>query len=156
MILTQDYIDLFKRDLIRLKKEVAAYSNEEDMWTVQNQVTNSAGNLTLHLIGGLNHFVGAILGKSGYERQRDLEFSAKHVAQSDLLLAIDKCIEVVVSTLASLDEATLEADYPVEVFKKPMSTKKFVLHLYGHLTYHLGQINYHRRLLTPAETQEEV
>ena len=74
-MLTETLIKLFKRDLGKLKEEVDSYQNEANLWIVTNDVSNSAGNLCLHLVGNLNHFIGAVLGDSGYVRQRDLEFS---------------------------------------------------------------------------------
>lgn len=138
---------LFERDLKRLKTEIELYGNEKSLWLIDKGISNSAGNLCLHLIGNLNAFIGAELGNSGYVRHRDLEFSTKDVARTELLEKIDATIEVVKKSLATVTQIQLEADYPIMVFKEKIPTGLFLVHLVTHLNYHLGQINYHRRLL---------
>jgi uncharacterized damage-inducible protein DinB len=140
-------IQLYERDLDKLKTEVEQYSNEADLWTTSGEITNSAGNLTLHLIGNLKHFIGAVLGNSGFVRDRDEEFAAKNLSRSELMADIDATRYVVLSTLAEMVEEDLDKPYPIEVFGHPMTTGYFLVHLTSHLNYHLGQINYHRRLL---------
>lgn len=139
---------LFERDLNSLKKELMAYEEESQLWLVQGGITNSGGNLVLHLCGNLKHFIGAVLGNSGYVRERDKEFNDKNVSRADMATSIDETLEIVLKTLDSLDDAALDKIYEVRVFNdKPITTHIFLLHLSGHLMYHLGQINYHRRLL---------
>jgi uncharacterized damage-inducible protein DinB len=138
---------LFERDLNRLKAEVELYNDEKNLWHIEKGIANSAGNLCLHLIGNLNAFIGAELGKTGYVRQRDLEFSTKGVAKKELLEKIDTTIEAVKKSLATVTQEQLERDYPAMLFKEKITTGLFLVHLATHLNYHLGQINYHRRLL---------
>jgi uncharacterized damage-inducible protein DinB len=138
---------LFNRDIQRLKAEIEQYSNEATLWHTEKNIANSAGNLCLHLIGNLNAFIGATLGNTGYVRQRDLEFSLKDVPRAKLLDKLDATAKVVNETLDKLQPAELEQEYPMQVFEKPLSTAQFLAHLTTHLSYHLGQINYHRRLL---------
>lgn len=139
--------DIFTRDLRRLKSEMELYQNEADIWRTENQISNSAGNLCLHLIGNLNAFIGAALGNTNYVRNRALEFSEKGVPRTELLNKIDETILVVNQTLQQLSEDDLKKDFPVLVFDEKTTTEFFLVHLSTHLTYHLGQINYHRRLL---------
>lgn len=146
-MLTKTLITLFTRDLNSLKKEINSYSNESTLWLVPEGISNSAGNLCLHLVGNLNHFIGATLGNTGYVRQRDLEFSLNDVPKEKLILQVNDTIEVVVSTLDGLSDSDLQQEYKHRVFKEPMTTEYFLVHLTMHLAYHLGQINYHRRLL---------
>ncbi|NRD21395.1 DUF1572 family protein [Winogradskyella eckloniae] len=146
-MITDTLIILFERDLNKLIEEVGLYKQASNLWKTDGQISNSAGGLCLHLIGNLNHFIGAILGDSGYVRQRDLEFSLKDVPASELVLQIKATLIVVKNTIKNLTEEQLQADYPLEVFNKPMTTMYFLMHLESHLAYHLGQINYHRRLL---------
>lgn len=138
---------LFIRDLNKLKKEIGLYSSASNLWIVDKEITNSGGNLCYHLIGNLKHFIGAQLGNSDYVRQRELEFSAKHILTADLLSEIDETINVVESTLGLLTDEELNNEYPLIVFKEKMTIGYFLIHLHSHLNYHLGQINYHRRLL---------
>ncbi len=138
---------LFKRDLLKLKTEIESYQSEENIWKISQHISNSAGNLCLHLIGNLNHFIGAITGKTGYIRNRDAEFSLKDVPRTQLTEMIDNTILVIENTLNNLNEDDLKKEYPLVVFESKMSTEFFFTHLTAHLSYHLGQINYHRRLL---------
>jgi len=139
--------ELFKRDLDRLLQEVKAYKNEENLWLLEGEIANTGGNLTLHLCGNLRHFVGAILGGSSYIRQRDDEFNLKNIKRSELINQIKETKKSVLETLAELPESKLDEVYPVNVFGKEMTTIFFLIHLESHLNYHLGQLNYHRRLL---------
>ena len=145
-MLTRTLIKIFTRDLNKLKIEIASYQNEESLWLLDKEITNSAGNLCLHIVGNLNHFIGAILGDSGYIRQRDLEFSLKNILRTELLLQINDTIQLVENVLVKLSTEDLEKQYPMVVFKEPMTTEYFLVHLTTHVSYHLGQINYHRRL----------
>ena len=146
-MLTETLQKLYERDLSKLKEEIRLYSDEVDVWKTDGEITNSAGNLTLHLIGNLRHFFGAVLGDSGYVRDRDKEFSDGGVSRDELLSGIDQAAADVKATLAKLTDEDLGATYPIEVFGHAMSTEFFLVHLATHLNYHLGQINYHRRLL---------
>ncbi len=138
---------LYKRDLNKLKSEVLAYTYEKNLWTTTDGISNCGGNLCLHLIGNLNAFIGAELGNSGYVRQRELEFSQKDVPKTTLISQIESTMLMVDNTLEKLSEEDLSNEYPIVVFKEPMTTGYFLMHLATHLTYHLGQVNYHRRLL---------
>ncbi len=138
---------LYKRDLNRLKEEVAAYKNESNLWLVEKEIKNSGGNLALHLIGNLRAFIGAELGNTGYIRKREEEFSLKNVPREDILAEIDLTIQEIEEVLDQLSTTQFKAPYPRQVFKFEMTTEYFLVHLAAHLGYHLGQLNYHRRLL---------
>jgi len=139
------------KDLTKLKEEIASYRQEENLWKVEPGIANAAGNLALHLVGNLNHFIGTVLGNTGYVRNRDAEFSSKNIPQAELLTKITETIAVMEQVLSSLPEEKLQQDYPVVVFKEKTTTAYFLFHLAAHLGYHLGQINYHRRLLDVKE-----
>ena len=138
---------IFKRDLEKLKQEIASYRDENNLWVVDKSIANSAGNLCLHLVGNLNTYIGAEIGKTGYVRNRDLEFSLKNIPQLQLVKMIEDTIVVVENGLNKLNENDLEKEYPLLVFKEKTSIGYFLIHLAVHLGYHLGQVNYHRRLL---------
>lgn len=137
---------LFNRDLNQLKIEIESYQDESQLWVIDKNISNSGGNLCLHLIGNINTYIGAEIGKTGYIRNRPLEFSLKDIPKSELINRIEETILVVNKALDSLTEADLETIYPQIVFEKEMTTGFFLVHLSTHLAYHLGQINYHRRL----------
>lgn len=147
MMLIPTLRKLFQRDLDKLVSEVKAYANEKDIWKIKSGIANSAGNLCLHLVGNLNAFIGAEIGKTGYARNRDLEFSLKDISRKQLLEMIDVTKRVVDESLEKLNEEELEKEYPILVFTDKMSTGYFLVHLVAHLDYHLGQVNYHRRLI---------
>ncbi|MGI9552032.1 MAG: DUF1572 family protein [Aurantibacter sp.] len=138
---------IFERDLGKLKKEIELYQDETKLWVVEKNIANSGGNLCLHLVGNLNAFVGAGLGNTGYVRDRVGEFANKNVPKSNLLNMVEETAQVVDKTLEKIKDGDLDEMYPAEVFKEPMTTGFFLLHLCAHLSYHLGQVNYHRRLL---------
>jgi uncharacterized damage-inducible protein DinB len=147
-MLTNTLSELYERDLVKLKQEIEDYVDAADLWLLEGDIKNTAGNLTLHIIGNLQHYIGAILGDTGYVRDREKEFSDSEVPREDLVRDIDETRAVVSSTLERITDADYSANYPIEVFGKPMTTGFFLIHLATHLNYHLGQINYHRRLLS--------
>lgn len=138
---------LFERDLTSLKVELNLYSDEQIIWLTTGQIANTAGNLTLHLLGNLNTYIGAVLGGTDYVRDRPAEFSLKNIPRQSLLEQIDALLIVLKTTLEKLSDTVFEEEYPLLVFEEKTSTEYFLVHLTTHLTYHLGQINYHRRLL---------
>lgn len=146
-MMTEVLNSIFKRELIKLKTEIELYKDESNLWRVEKNITNSAGNLCLHLVGNLNTYIGAILGKTSYARDRDAEFSLKNIPRKELIQKIEETILVVDQVMRQLTSTQLEKEYPIIVLKESTSTGFFLVHLVSHLTYHLGQINYHRRLI---------
>ena len=146
-MLIQTLQKLFSRDLEKLKQEISLYKDENKIWVIEEGIANSAGNLCLHLIGNLNTYIGVELGKTNYVRNRELEFSLKDIPRQELIRKIDDTIIVVKEALNSLKEEELENEYQLLVFAEKTSTGYFLVHLAVHLGYHLGQINYHRRLI---------
>ena len=142
---------LLNRDLKRLITEIQQYKIEADIWKVKGLINNSAGNLCLHLVGNLITYIGKELGKTEYIRNRELEFSLKDVPRQELIQKIENTIEIINETLDNFDGNLLEAEYPILVFDHKTSTEYLLVHLTTHLTYHLGQINYHRRLIENGE-----
>ncbi len=138
---------LFKRDLQKLRSEIASYQNEKNLWLTEKDIANSAGNLCLHLIGNLNAFIGPALGDTNYIRHRSLEFSLKDIPRVALVKKINETITVVDETLDKLTDEQLANEFPILVFKEKTSTSYMLIHLTTHLAYHVGQINYHRRIL---------
>nr|WP_315199194.1 DinB family protein [uncultured Flavobacterium sp.] len=138
---------LFNRDLNKLKLEIDSYNNESKIWHTEKSILNSGGNLCLHLIGNLNTYIGAQIGNTNYIRDRELEFSNKFIPKSTLLAQIDATITMINNTLNKLIDEDLKQEHPFLVFENKTSVEYLLMHLTTHLTYHLGQINYHRRLL---------
>lgn len=146
MNLFEDFKSLYVRDLSRLMDEIEAYSGEEMLWMKKGEINNSAGNLSLHICGNLQHFIGAALLKTSYVRDREFEFNGQ-VDKAQLLEKVAQTIKVVEQYFSDASEDQLMEIYPIEVFGYPMTIFYFLVHLQGHLNYHLGQVNYHRRLI---------
>ena len=140
-------LKLFDLQLTKLSTEISLYADEDALWKSTSSVPNSGGNLCLHLIGNLNHFIGATLGNTGYIRHRDDEFSLKGIAIKQLKAQIESTKQVIKKTIESLNDTDFDKIYPITVFGTEMTTTYFLIHLTGHLNYHLGQLNYHRRLI---------
>jgi uncharacterized damage-inducible protein DinB len=143
----ESLIEIFERDLLKLQEEIGSYPDENSLWNLSGEIKNSGGNLCLHIVGNLCHFIGAVLGGSDYVRNRDEEFSKRNVPREELISQINLAIKTVKETLSQLDPKDFEVVYPEHVFDKKMTAEFFLIHLATHLNYHLGQINYHRRLL---------
>lgn len=146
-MLNETLIKLFTRDLSKLQKELRTYKSQSLLWQTPPDISNSAGNLALHIVGNLNHFIGAVLGNSGYLRQREREFSSKNVPIESIIKQIEDTKAVIKVTLQGLSESDFQKEYKRRPFEDFMTTEYFLIHLSMHLAYHLGQINYHRRLL---------
>jgi hypothetical protein len=144
--MTNELSELFERDLLKLRDELNNFKNEENIWRKLNGITNTAGNLALHIIGNLNFLVGNLVGSTAYVRNREYEFSATGVPRKKLVDDIDELIAVLKNTISNLADEEVQAIYPLEFYGK-RSTGFYLMHLYGHLNYHLGQINYLRRIL---------
>jgi hypothetical protein len=141
---------LFARDLRRLQQEIEAFPDSAALWATGPGVTNAAGNLALHLEGNLREYVGRQLGGLDFARDRPREFNVRGLAQSEIAARIEAVAASIPRVIDALPEAALDAVYPENVLGAPMPTRQFLVHLLGHLNYHLGQIDYLRRLTTGA------
>lgn len=138
------------RELRALQREVEAYPDDELPWRLVPGISNPTGSLTLHLAGNLQHFVGAVLGGSGYVRDRDREFTRRDVSRRELVAEVERTIGAVEVALEGADDALLAAEYPLPLAGRRVATGTFLVHLVSHLGYHLGQVDYHRRMLDPS------
>jgi len=136
------------RDLAAVRRSVEAYPDDETPWLERQGLPNVGGTLVLHLAGNLRHYVGAVLGGTGYVRDRDAEFARRAVPRTTLLAELDAARQALDAGLARLDDAALRAAYPERVGGRLLTTGDFLLHLAAHLAYHLGQLDYHRRVVT--------
>jgi len=148
MALGDELAALFHRDLTRLAQQLPAFTNQDAIWQCAPGITNSAGNLILHLEGNLREYVGRLLGGFPYRRARDEEFAADGIPVVELAARIDHVRRLVPSVVRQLSDAQMQATFPEDPLGSPLSTQQFLIHLLGHLNYHLGQIDYLRRVLT--------
>lgn len=142
---TSYYTEIYLRDIQKLHDEITHYPTDESLWEVKEGISNSGGNLCLHLIGNLNHFIGAVLAKTGYVRNREAEFGTKGLSKHELLVMISETQAMLQLAFPMLTDAHLEKEYPVDFFGK-RTTAWYLNQFLLHFQYHLGQINYHRRL----------
>ena len=142
-----DLATFFERDLDKLLEEVSLFENEETIWTTKEGITNCAGNLVLHLTGNLNHFIGQTLGNTGYVRNREQEFSLKNVPRIKLLSQISGVKEIIQDVLPKLSNEDLKKDFPLKIRDEILSTENMLVYLLSHLNYHLGLVNYMRRMI---------
>jgi uncharacterized damage-inducible protein DinB len=147
-VFAQNVSVILRRDLATLRRELAAYPDDASVWRVMPGTRNSAGALALHLAGNLRHFVGSVLGETGYVRDRDAEFSRRDLPRAELIAELERAEADVERTLNGLSADRLFADFPSPIGDHTVRTDDFLLHLVSHLGYHLGQVDYHRRLLT--------
>jgi len=143
---------ILARELRALRREVEAYPDDASVWVVPEGVANSTGTLVLHLVGNLRAFVGQALGGDGYERDRPREFSARGLPRTELLRDIDLTMAAVDRALGLLTADALAAEFPLAIGPVRVNTQDFLLHLCVHLGYHLGQVDYHRRMVTRSGT----
>ena len=151
-MITAAISSIFERELHKLAAEIKLYKHEADIWKTEKDIKNPGGNLCLHICGNLQHFIGADMGDTDYVRNRDKEFSDKNIPSTELLKEIEQTIKVVTKTLEAIPDEDLDKEYtnfpPHLLGKEKMSKFYFLAHLLSHLGYHLGQINYHRRLVS--------
>jgi len=147
-MLASELSALYARDLTRLIQELNAFPDTASLWKTAPGVSNAAGTLALHLEGGLRHFIGFRIGKIEYQRDRPLEFSARGVEKAALIARLEAVKASIPAVIAALSDAELDAIDPSNGTDKPMTTRQWLIHLYGHLNYHLGQVDYLRRVVT--------
>ena len=137
----------YERDIRKLIEEVNLFSNEDNLWRTHGSVKNTSGNLVLHITGGLNYLVGTQLAQTGYVRNRDQEFTSKGVKKEYLIAGLEELIPMINKTLNAFTQEDMEAEYPLIFDDMKVSNSYVLLQLLLHLNYHLGQINYLRRML---------
>ncbi|MEO8664779.1 MAG: DinB family protein [Ignavibacteria bacterium] len=138
---------LYLHFLDQLKEEISLYKNEEDLWKLAGGITNTPGNLCLHICGNLNNYLGEALGKTGYIRNRPLEFSKKNVSREELMDQIDETKSMIEKVFDGLTPQRFDEIYPLDDFGGQSTIGFEISRLISHMAYHVGQINYHRRAL---------
>lgn len=148
MTMNRALAPLFRRDLTRLGQQIEAFPSDDLLWQTPPHFTNPPGNLVLHLEGNLREYVGRQLGNMPYARDRPLEFSTRGVSKQELIARVAELRQLIPSIIEKLSTEQMEKDHPEVVLEVAMSTAAFLIHLYGHLNWHLGQIDSLRRALT--------
>ncbi|MGH7616144.1 MAG: DinB family protein [Gemmatimonadaceae bacterium] len=141
-----------QRELRSLERELAAYPDDASVWALPPGIKNSAGTLALHLAGNLQHFVGGQLGKTGYVRNREAEFARRGASRAELAREIHAAAGAIDAGFTSVNDDVLASEFPEKIAGITFTTLDWLVHLSAHLGYHIGQIDYHRRLVTGDET----
>ncbi len=136
------------RDLGGMIAELEGYPDDPSLWQLPPGFVNSAGTLALHAAGNLRHFVGHVLGGSDYVRDRNREFTARDLARVALIDDLETARREVSRALEGLDPARADEPFPVPLGSVQVSTSRALIHLTAHLGWHLGQVDYHRRIVT--------
>jgi hypothetical protein len=144
----EDVRRLLTRELEAFAREMELFPDDDTLWRTVPGVTNSAGNLALHACGNLKHFVGAVLGGTGYVRAREAEFATRSGRREDVARQVRETAEIVAGVLPRVPESALAAPYPKAHDGIQPPCGRFLLHLCAHLAFHLGQAGYLRRALT--------
>jgi hypothetical protein len=143
-----DYARFIGRELATVRDQLLAYPSTKAIWELPPGLPNSAGTLALHIAGNLRWFIGAQLGGSGYVRDREYEFAARDVERDELVRHVEAAADEVTRALAMLDDSRMDEPFPLEVGGVRLPVGRFIGHLAVHLAYHLGQLDYHRRIVT--------
>lgn len=136
------------RDLNSLINEIELFPNDTLLWQTLPGITNSAGNIILHICGNLKHFIGSVLGSSGFVSNCEAEFVTKTGTKSELTANNEETIEILEKTFPKISEEIPEDKFPVSIGEMEFPTSRFLIHLSTHLSMHLGQAGYLRRVLT--------
>ena len=153
--ITEDLQRLFIRELKSFKKEIEMFPEDKLLWKTIPGITNSAGNLSLHICGNLKHYIGAVLGNSGYVRDRASEFNVRSGKREDLIEELEETIKIISKVLPRLSEETIAAQFPGVVGGIELRCGLFLQHLTVHLAHHLGQAGYLRRMITENNQSSE-
>jgi uncharacterized protein DUF664 len=143
---------ILDRDLATLRREVEAYPDERDLWREVPGIANVGGTLVLHLAGNVQHYFGALLASTGYTRDRPAEFARRNVASSELVREIEAARAAVKAACLAVNPAQLAAEFPEVIGGFRVQTGDYLVHLAVHAAYHLGQLDYHRRVVTGMNT----
>ena len=128
--------------------------DDAQVWWRPHPDSNAIGNLVLHVCGSTRHFVGRVVGGTGYERDRKAEFAQRGpIARADLLRVLDETVAETDGILGALDPGRLlEArEVPRD---SPQSVLALVLRTSHHWAVHTGQIVYATKLLTEGSLDE--
>jgi len=143
-----DIATMLVRELEGFEREVLLFPSDESLWQTLPGLTNTAGNLALHVAGNLQHYIGTVLGKTAYKRDRNMEFSRRSGTRAEVVAELRQAATVVRYVLASIHEDTLAGEFPEALMGMKIRTNLLLIHLCAHSGFHLGQAGYLRRTLT--------
>ncbi|HET8963143.1 MAG TPA: DUF1572 family protein [Chitinophagales bacterium] len=145
--MNSDFTTILSQGIDKIISELNQYENEMDIWEIDGEIKNSAGNLAIHLSGSINYFIGAVMAKNGYVRNRDAEFSEKNISREKMISELNTTKTMMEEFISQQDADFYNAIFPLQTFGENRSNHYALMIMAVHLNYHLGQINYHRRLI---------
>lgn len=147
-MITTVLIDLYSREIERLKTEITAFEADELLWKQPDAQIPAAGNTCLFIAGTLQHFIGNMIGDSGYIRNKEAEMKARNLSRERLIEEVDNTKRVVVDTLEQVTKADLQKVFPTKEFEEDVTTEYYLIHLLKNLSFHIGQIAILRSLVS--------
>jgi hypothetical protein len=141
-------VTVLLRELRAVRRSLEAYPDDASVWAERPGLPNAGGTLALHLAGNLRHFIGLHLGGVPYVRDRDAEFARRGVPRAELIAGIDAAMEAVERGMLATTDDRMNAPFPEPIGGRRIATGDFLVHLAVHLAWHLGQLDYHRRIVT--------
>ena len=129
-----------KQNLPRIVKCLEQLS-EEEIWWRPNSVSNSAGNLVLHLCGNVRQWIISGLGGAKDMRKRDLEFSEQGpIPRKALVTQLRQTVREASRILSRLSDESLTRNYRIQGYR--VTGLDAVFRVAEHFRYHTGQIIY--------------
>lgn len=133
MTITAEIFSIFKKELENLIKEINSYPNEDSL--LPNK-TSSAGVLTLHLTRNIQQAIGILLNHPP---------KISHWKTATKITWKQLTIETLRLALSPMRDSELKREFPKKIDSESVTTGKVLIELFGHVTYHLWQIHYHRK-----------
>jgi uncharacterized damage-inducible protein DinB len=125
--------------------------SDDDLWWRPNDVSNSIGNLILHLCGNLRQWIVSSIGGVEFKRDRNAEFTARGpVPKAELIANLQQAVHEVDGVLAKLESERLLQRLKIQTYDE-VSTLQVVYHVVEHFSYHLGQILYIYKMKTGTD-----
>jgi hypothetical protein len=146
---------MLMRELDTFRREIELFPDDASLWTVVPGITNSAGTLAVHVAGNLRHMIGAVLGGSGYVRDRDAEFSRRGMTREEVKSELTRAEEEIGPVIRMLDDDALAAPFPGYLKGMKMPTRRLLIALEVHTAFHLAQAGYLRRIVTGDSTSSD-
>jgi len=115
-MITTFLIDLYSRELEQLKTEILAVEADELLWKQSDSQTPAVGNTCLFIAGTLQHFIGNMIGDTGYIRNKEAEMKARNLSCERLIEEIENTKRIVVDTLEQVTKVDLQKIFPTKEF----------------------------------------
>jgi uncharacterized damage-inducible protein DinB len=130
-LLVSDYLPKIERCLVEL--------SDDDVWWRPNQVSNSIGNLVLHLCGNLRQWIIGGVGQRAFERHRQQEFDERSpLPRAELLARLKTIVGEADAIIGGVGQAALVTRR--EIQNDDVTVLEAIYHVVEHFGMHTGQI----------------